>query len=39
MAILQLLHYPDERLRTIAKPIQVVDDRVRQLAKDMAETM
>ena len=39
MAILQLLHYPDERLRTIAKPIAVVDDRVRSLAKDMAETM
>ena len=39
MAILQLLHYPDERLRTIAKPITAVDDRVRQLAKDMAETM
>ena len=39
MAILQLLHYPDERLRTVASPIAAVDDRVRQLAKDMAETM
>ncbi len=39
LAILKLLHYPDERLRTIAKPITVVDDRVKQLAKDMAQTM
>lgn len=39
LAILKLLHYPDERLRTIAKPIAVVDDRVKQLAKDMAQTM
>lgn len=39
MAILELLHYPDERLRTVAKPIAQVDDRVRQIAKDMAETM
>lgn len=39
MAILKLLHYPDERLRTVAKPIAVVDDRIRQIAKDMAETM
>ena len=39
MAILELLHYPDERLRTVARPIAVVDDRIRQIAKDMAETM
>lgn len=39
MALLKLLHYPDERLRTIAKPIAVVDDRIRQIARDMAETM
>ena len=39
LAILKLLHYPDERLRTIAKPIAVVDERIKQLAKDMAQTM
>lgn len=39
MALLKILHYPDERLRTIAKPVAVVDDRIRQIAKDMAETM
>ncbi len=39
MAILEPLHYPDERLRTVARPIAVVDDRIRQIAKDMAETM
>lgn len=39
MALLKLLHYPDERLRTVATPISVVDDRIRQLAKDMEETM
>lgn len=39
LAILNLLHYPDERLRTVAKPIAVVDDRIRQLASDMAQTM
>ncbi|CAM8619455.1 MAG: peptide deformylase [Burkholderiales bacterium] len=39
MALLKLLHYPDERLRTIARPIAVVDDRIRQIVKDMTETM
>lgn len=39
MALLKLLHYPDDRLRTVAKPVVAVDDRIRQLAKDMAQTM
>ncbi len=39
MAKLKLLHYPDERLRTVAKPVAVVDDRIRQIVRDMAETM
>jgi peptide deformylase len=39
MAKLDILHYPDARLRTVARPISIVDDRIRQLAKDMAETM
>lgn len=39
MAILEILVYPDERLRTVAKPVNVVNDEVRQLIKDMTETM
>jgi len=39
MAILNILHYPDERLHKIAKPVKEVDDRIRRLIKDMAETM
>ncbi|MGE4368886.1 MAG: peptide deformylase [Burkholderiaceae bacterium] len=39
MALLPILRYPDPRLHTVAKPVQVVDDRIRQLVKDMAQTM
>ncbi len=39
MAILNILEFPDSRLRTIAKPVAVVDDEVRQLVDDMFETM
>ncbi|GBL60218.1 peptide deformylase [Pseudomonas citronellolis] len=39
MAILNILEFPDPRLRTIAKPVEVVDDSVRQLVDDMFETM
>jgi peptide deformylase len=39
MALLKILHYPDPRLHTVAKPVSEVDDTVRQLAADMAETM
>jgi peptide deformylase len=39
MAILDILEFPDSRLRTIAKPVTVVDDEVRQLVDDMFETM
>jgi len=39
MAILPILHYPDERLHTKAKPVEVVDDSIRKLVADMAETM
>ena len=39
MAKLQILCYPDPRLHTIAKPVAQVDDRVRQLAQDMLESM
>lgn len=39
MAILSILCYPDPRLHTVAKPVQVVDDRVRRIVADMLETM
>lgn len=39
MALLPILRYPDPRLHKVAKPVEVVDARVRQLVKDMAETM
>ncbi|MCD8504007.1 MAG: peptide deformylase [Burkholderiaceae bacterium] len=39
MALLEILHYPDPRLHTVAKPVEQIDDRIRQLVKDMAQTM
>jgi peptide deformylase len=39
MALLRILRYPDPRLRRVADPVAVVDDEVRQLVADMAETM
>lgn len=39
MALLPILKYPDPRLHKIAKPVQEVDDRIREIVKDMAETM
>jgi peptide deformylase len=39
MALLDILHYPDERLRNKAKPVAVVDDSIRKLVDDMLETM
>src|SRR5574340_750727 len=39
MARLDILHYPDARLHTVAKPVAAVDDRIRALVDDMAETM
>ncbi len=39
MAKLPILEFPDERLRTKAAPVDVVDDEVRQLVDDMLETM
>jgi len=34
-----ILEYPDPRLKKIARPVHVFDDRLRQLVADMAETM
>jgi len=39
MARLDILHYPDARLHTVAKPVAAVDARIRTLIDDMAETM
>ncbi len=39
MTILKILEFPDERLRTVAKPVTVVDDSIRSLAENMLETM
>ncbi|KMW46018.1 peptide deformylase [Ralstonia insidiosa] len=39
MALLNILQYPDPRLHKVAKPVVEVNDRVRKLVADMAETM
>lgn len=39
MPILDILHFPDPRLRKVAEPIAEVDDEVRQIAGNMLETM
>ena len=39
MAILDILHYPDPRLRAVAKPVTEVDAFVRQLIDNMFDTM
>ena len=39
MTVLNILRYPDKRLHTVAQPVEQVDDRIRQLVDDMADTM
>lgn len=39
MAVLDILKYPDARLHTVAERVSTVDDRIRRLVDDMAETM
>ena len=39
MALLPILRYPDSRLHKKAAPVAQVDDSIRRLAADMAETM
>ena len=39
MALLKILIFPDPRLRTVAKTVEVVDDSIKELAEDMLETM
>ena len=39
MAVREILVYPDPRLREKAEPVAQVDDSIRALVEDMAETM
>jgi peptide deformylase len=39
MSILNILHFPDPRLRNKAEPVKVVDNTIRTLVDDMFETM
>ena len=39
MALLNILHFPDDRLRTVAKPVDKVTDKHRTLISNMLETM
>ncbi len=39
MALREILHYPDPRLRRAATPVAQVDDSIRALVDDLAETM
>jgi peptide deformylase len=39
MAVLEVLTFPDERLRIVAKPVEEVNNDIRKLVSDMFETM
>ena len=39
MAVLPILHYPDPRLHTVAKPVAEINQKIKQLVSDMAQTM
>jgi len=39
MALLNILEFPDPRLRTVAKAVEHVDDKVRELIDNLLETM
>jgi peptide deformylase len=39
MPLLPILRYPDARLHQVARPVEQVDDAIRKLINDMAETM
>jgi peptide deformylase len=39
MALLPILRFPDQRLKKIAMPVAEIDDSIRRLIADMAETM
>lgn len=39
MPLLPILRFPDPRLKTVAVPVEKIDEGIRRLARDMAETM
>jgi peptide deformylase len=39
MALLKIVQYPDERLHTVAAPVLEINDEIRTLVREMAETM
>ncbi|MDX1304281.1 peptide deformylase [Photobacterium sp.] len=39
MSVLQVLIFPDERLRTVAKPVEAVTPEIQKIVDDMLETM
>ena len=39
MAVLQVLHIPDERLRKVAEPVKEVNAEIQRIVDDMFETM
>lgn len=39
MSVLEILEYPDQRLRTIAKPVKEITPEIDKLIDDMFETM
>ena len=39
MPLLPILRFPDPRLKKVAAPVKIIDDCIKRLARDMAETM
>lgn len=39
MPLLPILRFPDPRLKKLAAPVRNIDENIRRLARDMAETM
>ena len=39
MAVLKILIFPDQRLRTVAKEVLVIDDEIKTLVRNLLETM
>ena len=39
MSALNVLIYPDERLRTVCQPVAEINDEIRKIVDDMFETM
>jgi len=39
MAKLEILEFPDDRLRTVAKPVETFDEKLKQFIDEMIETM